>query len=181
MTDERLPETDYSPLLRTGFTDDDAWQALLDEIVDEWMTVLPDSGHRGLSVQELVALVPDGSCYPVLIVADDATFSSTERSLLLIDVDEEPGRTFRAVPDAVQSVNSNLSIQNQSFGDYLDSLGDSGIYRVSDKQRQALAALQGFIQPGTNNRYASIPGYTPDASAPRLGVSRANLERPAQP
>jgi hypothetical protein len=172
MTAARLPESDYSPLLRTDFTDDQAWQALLDEIGSDWVTVMPDPGHRDLSVPELVALVPDGSRYPVLVIADHLTFTSAERSLLLIDVDEEPGRTFRAVPDAFQSAIANLAIQNQSFDDYLNRLDDSGVYRLSDRHRQALAALQAHNQPITDTARTSIPGP---------GASRAHLGRPTQP
>ncbi|SFB49710.1 hypothetical protein SAMN05216266_11488 [Amycolatopsis marina] len=149
MTAARLTVTDYSPLLRTDFTDDTAWQALLDEIDDSWVAVMADPAHQGLSVPELVALVPDGSQYPVLVVADDRTFSAAERSLLLIDVRGEPGRTFRAVvPDAFQSVIGNLAIDNMSFDEYLDSdsVDDSSVYRLSDRHRQALAALQGNSQ-----------------------------------
>lgn len=151
MTAALLPDTDYSPLLRTDFTDDGAWRALLDEIDDDWVTVMADAGHRGLSVPELLALVPEGSRYPVLVVADEATFASAERSLLLIDVRDEPGRTFRAaVPDAFQSVIGNLALDNSSFDDYLESggLDDSGVYRLSDRHRQAVAELQSHIQPG---------------------------------
>ncbi|WP_199435408.1 DUF6924 domain-containing protein [Qaidamihabitans albus] len=153
MVDARLPETDYSPLLRTDFTDDTAWQTLLDEIDDNWIAVMADPAHRGLSVQELVALVPDGSRYPVLVVADDRTFSAAERSLLLIDVRDEPGRTFRAaVPDAFQSVVGNLAIDNMSFDEYLDSdsVDDSGVYRLSDRHHQALASLQGKPRPSAS-------------------------------
>ncbi|MFB9840038.1 DUF6924 domain-containing protein, partial [Actinoallomurus acaciae] len=158
MTAARLPETDHSPLLRTDFTDDDAWQALLDEIGDDWVTVVEDPGHQSLAVPALLALVPDGSRYPVLVVADEVTFSSAERSLLLIDVSEEPGRTFRAVPDAYRSAIANLSIQNQSFDDYLRSAGDSGVYRISDRQRQAMAELQALGRPGTDLPQARVPG-----------------------
>jgi hypothetical protein len=150
MTAAPLPESDFSPLLRTDFTDDEAWQALLEEIGSDWLTVAADPSHQGLSVSELVALVPDGSRYPVLAVADAVTFSAAERSLLLIDVYEEPGRTFRAVPDAFRSAIGNLAIQNQGFEDYLGSLDDAGVYRLSDRYRQALAALQAANQPSTN-------------------------------
>jgi hypothetical protein len=159
MTAARLPETDYSPLLRTDFTDDTAWQALLDEIDGNWVTVLADPTHRGLSVPELVALVPDGSHYPVLVVADDQTFSAAERSLLLIDVREEPGRTFRVgLPDAFQSVIGNLAIANASFDEYLDSgsIDDSGTYRLSDRHRQALASLQGNPQPDASPHVVTV-------------------------
>jgi uncharacterized protein DUF6924 len=171
MTAAPLPETDHSPLLRTDFTDDQAWQALLDEIGDDRVEVVADPGHRELPVRELVALVPDGSRYPVLVVADGVTFSSAERSLLLIDVHEEPGRTFRAVPDAFQSVIANLAIQNLGFDDYLNSLDDSGVYRLSDRYHQAMAALQAARLPSTGVSRASVPGP---------GASRAGLGRPAQ-
>ncbi|ASR38558.1 hypothetical protein BAY61_30175 [Prauserella marina] len=139
-----MPDTDYSPLLRTDFTDDEAWSGLLAEIGHDWLTVMADPAHEGLSVPELVALVPEDRSYPVLAVADDVTFSAAERTLLLVDVDEEPGRSFRAVPEAFSSAIGNLAIQNQSFEDYLGMVDDSGVYRLSDRHRQALAELRGF-------------------------------------
>jgi hypothetical protein len=181
MTVAPLRETDYSPFLRTDFTDDEAWQALLDEVGDDWVTVMEDPGHQGLSVAELLALVPDGSRYPVLVVADDVTFSSAERPLLLIDVNEEPGRTFRAVPDAFQSAIGNLSIANLGFDDYLRSLDDSGVYRISDRQRQALAALQSASGPSTGTSQVRVLG--PGASRARLGrpTQSAHSAQPARP
>jgi hypothetical protein len=146
VTTARLPETDFSPFLRTDFTDDEAWQALLDQTGEDWVTVAADSSHRGLSAHELVALVPETSRYPVLVVADGVTFGSTERSLLLIDVLEEPGRTFRVKLDAFRSVIGNLAIENLSFDDYLTSLGDSDVHRLADRHCQALAELQSHSQ-----------------------------------
>jgi hypothetical protein len=182
-----LPETDLPPLLRTDFTDDAAWQALLDEIGDDRVTAVADPAHQGLSVPELVALVPGGSVYPVLVVADDRTFSSVGRSLLLVDVGEEPGRTFRvAVPDALRSVVGNLQISNASFDDYLDSgsFDDSGVYRLSDRHHQALAALQGH-QPTTPVSVSSATGTTgrgPRSSAPAAErPTRGGASSPASP
>ncbi|MGI5224426.1 DUF6924 domain-containing protein [Actinoallomurus sp. CA-142502] len=172
MTAGRLAESDHSPLLRTDFTDDEAWRSLLDEVGDDWLTVMEDADHRGLSVPELLALVPDDSRYPVLVVADDVTFSSAERSLLLVDLREEPGRTFRAGPDAFRSAIGNLAIQNQSFDDYVRCLDDSGVYRISDRQRQALAELQALSHPSTD---------MPQARVLASGASRASLGRPSRP
>lgn len=166
MAAARLRETDRSPLLRTDFTHDEAWEALLDELGEDWVTPMADPSHRDLSVPELTALVPDGSRCPVLVVADRVTFSSDERPLLLIDVREERGRTLRAVPDACLSAVGNLAIGNRTFDDYLDSLDDSGVHRISDRHRQALAALQAHNQPGTD---------TPRASVAAPGASLAGL------
>jgi len=174
MTAAPLSGTDFSPLLRTDFTDDAAWRTLLESIEDPadtakgWLTVMADPAHEGLSAAELLALVPDGSRYPVLVVADRETFAGHERTLLLIDVREEPGRTFRvAVPDAFASVLGNLAIDNQTFDDYLasGSLGDDGVYRLSDRHRQALAELRGAARPqgdaqGTH-AFARVRGRVP--------------------
>jgi hypothetical protein len=161
MTAAPLTRTDHSPLLRTDFTDEAAWRALLAEIDTSWLTVMPDPAHEGLSVPELLALIPEGSAYPALVVADQETFSAQERTLLLVDVQEQPGRTFRAaVPDAFDSALGNLAIQNQSFDDYLDSgsLGPDGIYRLSARHRQALAELQGL---GGSWATVEVPGRVP--------------------
>jgi hypothetical protein len=136
-------------VLRTDFTDDDAWQALLTEIGDDWVTVLADADHQGLSVPELLALVPDGSRYPVLVVADATTFADAEHPLLLIDVTDEPGRTFRAGPEACRSAITNLAIENLGFEDYLDSVDDAGVYRLSDGYRRAMADLAAARLPDT--------------------------------
>jgi hypothetical protein len=98
-------------------------------------------------VHELLALVPEGSRDPLLVIAERVTFSSAERSLLLIDVLDEPGRTFRVIPDAFQSVIGNLAIDNVTFGDYLNTLDASGVHRLEDRHYQALAELQSHRQP----------------------------------
>jgi hypothetical protein len=171
MTAAPLSGTDCSPLLRTDFTDDAAWRTLLEDIGEAgraWLTVMADPAHEGLPAAELLALVPDGSAYPVLVVADAETFAGHERTLLLIDVREEPGRTFRAaVPDAFASALGNLAIDNQTFDDYLasGSLGDDGVYRLSDRHRQALAALRGEARPQEGAQglqaFAEVRGRVP--------------------
>jgi hypothetical protein len=164
MTTAPLSGTDLSPLLRTDFTDDAAWRRLLDDIDKGWLTVMDDPAHEGLSPARLLALVPDGAVYPVLVVADRETFSGEERTLLLVDVREEPGRTFRAaVPDAFGSVLGNLAIDNQTFDDYLasGSLGGDGVYRLSERHRQALAALRGAADPHVTAAFRPVRGRVP--------------------
>ncbi|MUL44282.1 hypothetical protein FZ103_24500 [Streptomonospora sp. PA3] len=175
----QLPETDYSPLLRTDFTDDAAWQVLLERLGRDWMTVLADRGHQGLSVPELVGLVPEGSRYPVLVVADGRTFSADERSLLLIDVDEEPGRTVRVAPAAVPSVVGNLAIRNRTFDDYLDAVDGAGVYQLSDGHRRALAELQGHGRAGAPPGVARAAGPVRAARPSRRGSPvQPSIRRP---
>ncbi len=68
-----------------------------------------------------------------------------------------------AVPDAFASVLGNLAIQNQGFDDYLDSgsLGDDGVYRLSDRHRQAMAALRSAQNTQGTPAFAVVRGRVP--------------------
>ena len=173
MTTARLPASVHSPLLRTDFTDDEAWGALVAEVGSDWLTVMADPGHRGLSVSELMALVPDDSRYPVLAVADDVTFSGKEQTLLLVDLRDEPGRTFRAVPDAFRSAVANLAIGNQSFEDQLIFLDRFGVYRLPEGFHQAVAELKAAFLPPGGHPGAKIAG-------PRVSRSPARSTKPGR-
>jgi len=139
-----LPETGTPLLVRTDFTDGRAWVRLQEdfdvewEVADDYVTFVDDPDYQELPVRHLVELVPDGCPHPVLLVADAVTFSSDDRALLVADLAEESGRTFRAVPGTINSVVNNLSTANLSFGDYVDSVDDTGVYRLTSGHFQAL-------------------------------------------
>ena len=63
------------------------------------------------------------------IIADATTMAAPERPLLVVDVSDEPGRDFRAVPTSIQSIENNLSLANLDFGDFADSVDADGIFR----------------------------------------------------
>ena len=91
----------------------------------------------------------------MLLVADEVTFSGDDRTVLVVDLVEEPGQAFRAAPDAVRSVVGNLVIQNMYFSEFRDSVDDAGVYRLSPKYHQALAELRSATEAPTT---ISIPG-----------------------
>jgi uncharacterized protein DUF6924 len=64
-----------------------------------------------------------------VIVADAVTMGAPEPSLLVVDLFEEPGRTFRAVPSAIQSIENNLSIANMDFWEFADNVDADGVFR----------------------------------------------------
>lgn len=147
VADVTLPEADEPVLLRIGFTDDQGWAALRDEVeagaaeygVDfEFVTYVDDPAFRDLPV-ERVALA--GHPHPVLVLADDVTFASAEHPLLVVDVDEEPSTAFRATPDAIYSIVINLGLGNMDFTDFSEDVDSSGIYRRSREERETIAAL----------------------------------------
>ncbi|MEW2547781.1 hypothetical protein AB0910_18755 [Streptomyces sp. NPDC047002] len=141
MSAARLPLTDHSPVLRTDFTDEDAWRALLGELGEGWVAVLAEPAHAGLGTEGLLALLPEGRRYPVLVVADAATFAGAERTLLLVDLADAHHPTVRVAASAFPSVIGNLAIQNTEFATYRESADASGVYRLTDRHLQAMADL----------------------------------------
>jgi hypothetical protein len=124
------------PVIRTDFADDAAWAAVcaaLGEPEEELGLVAPvdcisDRRYEGLSVEALVALVPPES--PVcMVVADRRTLTDPERPLIIVDLDEEPGQSFRALPSTVAAIEANLSIANMDFFAFADSVNPDGVFR----------------------------------------------------
>jgi hypothetical protein len=125
-----------TPVIRTDFSDDAAWTEIADTITRPTpegfgavVTFLDDRAHRDLTPDELMALVPAGFPRSFLLVIDGSCVREAEHPVLVIDLCREPGRQFRAVPSAVQSVENNLSISNMDFHEFADSTDAGGIFR----------------------------------------------------
>jgi hypothetical protein len=130
-----LPETEDSIVLRTDFSSDTAWETLCRRIQQ------PFEGHRayvvfvderendGLSVERLIASLEARSGHSYLFIVDTETIANKEHPILVVDLFEEPGRTFRVIPRELPSVENNLSIANLDFADFADAVGPNGIFR----------------------------------------------------
>lgn len=133
---KRLPKTDQSLLLRTDFSDDAAWEALCEAVKqpsqDGFTAAVDgvnDPDYDGLTVEQLVASCPNGGVHPFAFIADRATFTDRERSILVVDLNDEPGRTFRCLPRAMWGVENNLSIANMEFREFAENVDPDGVFR----------------------------------------------------
>ncbi|MFE6826216.1 DUF6924 domain-containing protein [Streptomyces sp. NPDC057690] len=136
-----LPDGSGAVVIRTDFTDAQAWDQLRSHIgsyapvgllVD--VRTVDDPRHEGMTAEQLRSLVSDSAQYPYLAVADAATFAAhlaaRDRTLLVIDLDEEgPGEAFRAAASSLAEIDANLSLANTDFGDYVEGVGRDGVYR----------------------------------------------------
>ncbi|MER5201145.1 DUF6924 domain-containing protein [Streptomyces sp. NPDC002755] len=136
-----LPDGSDAVVIRTDFTDAQAWDRLRayigsyapEGLLTDVRTV-DDPRHEGMTAGQLRSLVPDRADYPYLAVADAGTFAAhleaRDRTLLVIDLDEEgPGEVFRAVASSLAEIDANLSLANTDFGDYVEGVGHDGVYR----------------------------------------------------
>jgi len=91
--------------------------------------VIEDRAFEGLGGDELLSAVGDDYRFGFLIVGDHVTVTDPEHPLLVLDLIREPGRSFRAPPREIQSVENNLSIANMDFFEFAESVDRDGVFR----------------------------------------------------
>ncbi len=133
---KKLPKSDNSLLLRTDFSDDAAWTALCvalqvpsEEGFQARVDYISDPANDGLTAKQLVALAPKGGDHTFAFIADRITFTNPERPILVVDLYDEPGRTFRVIPREMWGVENNLSIANMDYYEFADNVDPDGVFR----------------------------------------------------
>lgn len=139
-----IEESTVATVVRTDFSDERVWQmvcAAIEEpvfvdlggIVEECranVTFVSDPAFEGIAVEELVEHANKDVGF--VFIVDHITISQEEHPILVVDLLEEPGRTFRVIPSQMWSVENNLSIANMDFRDFAESTDDDGVYRGFD-------------------------------------------------
>lgn len=131
-----LPKTDHSLLLRTNFSEHAGWTALCEAIrrpSEDGFTAsidgVSDPDYDALTIEQLVVLCPKGGDRRFAFIADTSTFTDSERPILVVDLNDEPGRTFRVIPSEIWGVENNLSIANMDFREFAESVDPDGVFR----------------------------------------------------
>ena len=133
-----LPVCTSTPVLRTDFSDDDAWEVARTAIVgpDEVeappnLEVINDPAYADLSSAEVVALATEDSIgtHACLFVVDHTTTTSPEHAVLVVDLREERGREFRCAASEIQAVETSLAISATDFVSFADAVADDGVFR----------------------------------------------------
>lgn len=96
-----LPETSSSLVLRSDFSDEAAWTSVCEAIqrpVGDFMAYidfLSDPQYADASIDDIVAAAAAGPYRSYVFVVDRATLSSPEHAVLVVDLTDQPGRTFQ--------------------------------------------------------------------------------------
>jgi len=135
----KFPSAEESLLIRADFTDDAAWDSLCKAVKEPsqdgftaCLRCINDSDYRGLSAEQLTALAPQGNQrgqHTFAFIADAITFANPERPILVVDLHDDPGRTFRVIPREIWSVENNLSTANMEYNDFASNTDSSGVFR----------------------------------------------------
>ena len=78
-------------------------------------------------MKEIVKLAKKN--HPFVLVADERAITDREHAVLVIDLEDKPGRTFRVIPREAWSVENNLSIANMDFSEFVAACGKDGVFR----------------------------------------------------
>lgn len=134
-----LPKTAHPLVIRTDFENQQVWKNIWQLIrtpvpvpgdtFHALVERLEDAAFRNCSPEDLLARVPGGYPHSFLIVADSTTMTHPDFPLLVIDLRVDRGRSFRAVPSAIQSIENNLSIGNMAFAEFANAVDNHGIFR----------------------------------------------------
>ena len=126
--------------VRTDYSDDAAWLAALKAATAAYeaddfdrmgalLHVVESPTLANLTPQDLVRLPREGHVGE-LAVADARTMR--DQTVLFVDVndfDEQVGRTFRTIPQEVETIVANLSISNMDFHEFADRADTDGVFR----------------------------------------------------
>jgi hypothetical protein len=139
-----LFEDSVTPLVRTDFTDDAAWERIVSALtrpVDFGDGDVDDGGYvpniKPISEPAFEGLDPEalGRAYDeemvgYVLLADSASMEhKDEITVLYVDLYDEPGRAFRCSADEVASIEANLAIANMDFEDFADHVDADGVFR----------------------------------------------------
>lgn len=136
-----LPRSFHPLVIRTGFQSRSKWENIQRTVqspvrvqnleLRARVEFVNDARFRDLGSPDILALVRRGYPHPFVILADNETISHPEMPLLVMDLKDQRGRTFRALPIQIQTVENNLSIANVDFEHFMQSVDPDGIYRGS--------------------------------------------------
>ena len=133
---KKLPQSDDSLLLRTDFSEDAAWQELCEAVAQTSeegfqarFEFIDDRAYEGLTMEALVAAASGEDGPGFLCIADQRALTDPEQPVLVLDLYDEPGRTFRVIPREIWGVENNLSIANMDYHEFADNCDEDGVFR----------------------------------------------------
>lgn len=127
--------TDCSPLVRTDFSSDEGWREAVRQAAaeseDGFRAELEPIDDRVFEGKDPKALAADDRWRGkmVLFVVDAHTIEDCECSIACVDLDAQPGRTFRAIPSALWGVENNLRLANMDFDEFAGAAAEDGTFR----------------------------------------------------
>ena len=144
-----LPVTENKTLvIRTDYSYPAGWDAAREAILapgaearlfTAHVEFVDDPDLAGCTPAQILALATDEftSRNACLFIVDQTTVSSVGWPVLVMDLEVEKGRVFRAIADEVHYIEANLSTGNTDFSFYAEFAEETGgVFRVAARPAQ---------------------------------------------
>ena len=122
-------------LVRTDFTSDSIWREVVAAVTTPSkegflasLSIVDDHSFNGTSAEQIAATVPSIQDHAVLFIVDRMTIVHRDRPVFCIDLPMS-GRSFRAIPATLWSIENNLSLANMDFEEFGEAVDTDGIFR----------------------------------------------------
>jgi hypothetical protein len=132
-----LPKSEYPLLIRTHFLNDKKWENILNLIksplisFDAVVTIIDDKQFEGLAVSDLPQFEVDQEEHDFIFLADEESMAYKDSGVLCINLAENFGASFRALPNCIAEVSNNLFMVNCDFEDFQNATDPDRVYRGS--------------------------------------------------
>src|SRR5579862_8509715 len=109
-----IPKTYNAVVLRTDFSDSATWDAVCSAIqapnggYRAYVHIISDPEYDGIALPQLVPLATESAGRTFMLVVDSIAITHEEHPVVVLDLWQEPGRTFRAIPSQIGIVESYL-------------------------------------------------------------------------
>jgi len=142
---EKAAQSGIPVVIRLDFADDSIFSSIVKAISKPAKGLLNSSTltfdvcclqykeYEGTSVEHLVKLLSASFKPAVIYVIDHVTITHADHPILVVDLVDESGRTFRVIPSTFWNVESNLALSNMDFEEFADSVDEHGIFRGFEK------------------------------------------------
>jgi hypothetical protein len=131
-----LAQSNQTLLLRSDYSDQSAWaelcrlvEAPYEEGFRAYVTFVDDRMLAGRTLDDLIAVAESGGYQSFFFVADQEAIHGPEHAVLVVDLHEQRGRTFRVIPSQIWAVENNLSLSNMEFSTFADNADPDGVLR----------------------------------------------------
>lgn len=133
---KKIPATENALVLRTDFSDETAWESICEAIRAEYemgfaanVDFVTDAKFKNVNAEQLATHLPEDYPFSFAFIIDSLAMKQPDYAILAVDLQSEPARTVRVVPSAVWAIENNLSISNMDFDDFVNAVGEDGVFR----------------------------------------------------
>jgi hypothetical protein len=132
-----LPAYDYSLVIRTDFSNDAAWEKICNAIQEPQtgagfracVECISDESCLEATAADIVTYLPADPGRTFVFLVDAETLTHPDHPVLVVDLLEAPGRSFRVIPSEAWGIENNLRLANVSFDEFSEVVGADGVFR----------------------------------------------------